>query len=201
MVASSLQTNSSSRKPRAGELAGQDRLDRRVADALDVVVAGRSAAARRSARRPAACRARGAGSCRGCGRRGPRPSADARTNTAAATPMTAPSTTYSSSDRARCSARSAARRGWPARRRPAASPKNSRPMKVAVPVASATGRKVLTLTSGIISSIANSTPPIGVLKVAAMPAPAPAATRVMRWPAGMRDRSGRASSRAPSRSG
>ena len=43
-----------------------------------------------------------------------------------------------------------------------------------------------TLTSGIISSMANITPPIGVLKVAAMPAPAPAATRVMRWPAGMR---------------
>ena len=59
-------------------------------------------------------------------------------------------------------------------------PKNSRPMKVAVPVASATGRKVRTLTSGIISSMANITPPIGVLKVAAMPAPAPAATRVMR---------------------
>ena len=53
-------------------------------------------------------------------------------------------------------------------------------MKVAVPVAMATGRKVLTLTSGSISSVANSTPPIGVLKVAAMPAPAPAATRVMR---------------------
>ena len=53
-------------------------------------------------------------------------------------------------------------------------------MNVAVPVATATGRKVLTLTSGSISSIANSTPPIGVLKVAAMPAPAPAATRTMR---------------------
>ncbi len=53
-------------------------------------------------------------------------------------------------------------------------------MKVAVPVASATGRKVRTLTSGIISSMANITPPMGVLKVAAMPAPAPAATSVMR---------------------
>ena len=53
-------------------------------------------------------------------------------------------------------------------------------MKVAVPVDSATGRKVRALTSGSISSIANMTPPIGVLKVAAMPAPAPAATRVMR---------------------
>ncbi len=34
-------------------------------------------------------------------------------------------------------------------------------------------------TSGSISSSANITPPSGVLKVAAMPAPAPAATRVM----------------------
>ena len=66
-------------------------------------------------------------------------------------------------------------------------PKNSRPTNVAVPVASATGRKVRTLTSGIISSIANMTPPIGVLKVAAMPAPAPAATSVMRCHGGMRD--------------
>ena len=53
-------------------------------------------------------------------------------------------------------------------------------MKVAVPVATATGRNVLTLISGSISSVANNTPPIGVLNVAAMPAPAPAATRVMR---------------------
>ena len=51
-----------------------------------------------------------------------------------------------------------------------------------MPVASAVGRKVATLTSGIISSIANKTPPIGVLNVAAMPAPAPAATSVMRCP-------------------
>ena len=55
-----------------------------------------------------------------------------------------------------------------------------RPMKVAVPVASATGRKVRALSSGSINSMANITPPIGVLKVAAMPAPAPAATSVMR---------------------
>ena len=59
-------------------------------------------------------------------------------------------------------------------------PKKMRPMKVAVPVASATGRKVRARNSGIISSMANITPPIGVLKVAAMPAPAPAATSVMR---------------------
>ena len=56
-------------------------------------------------------------------------------------------------------------------------------MKVAVPVAMAVGRNVVTLTSGIISSIANKTPPIGVLNVAAIPAPAPAATSVIRWPA------------------
>ena len=61
-----------------------------------------------------------------------------------------------------------------------------RPIKVAVPVATATGRNVSTLTSGSISSVANSTPPMGVLNVAAMPAPAPAATRVMRCPVGMR---------------
>ena len=65
-------------------------------------------------------------------------------------------------------------------------PKKMRPMKVAVPVASATGRKVRALNSGIISSIANITPPIGVLKVAAMPAPAPAATSVMRCHGAMR---------------
>ena len=38
-VASSLQTNSSSSRPGRRQLAEQDRLDRRVADALDVVVA------------------------------------------------------------------------------------------------------------------------------------------------------------------
>ena len=50
----------------------------------------------------------------------------------------------------------------------------------------ATGRKVSTLTSGIISSMANMTPPMGVLKVAAMPAPAPAATSEIRCHTGMR---------------
>ena len=53
-------------------------------------------------------------------------------------------------------------------------------MKVAVPVAKATGRKVRALNSGSINSMANITPPIGVLNVAAIPAPAPAATSVMR---------------------
>ena len=65
-------------------------------------------------------------------------------------------------------------------------PKKMRPTKVAVPVASATGKKVRALNSGIINSIANMTPPIGVLKVAAMPAPAPAATSVMRCQGAMR---------------
>ena len=53
-------------------------------------------------------------------------------------------------------------------------------MKVAVPDAKATGRNVRTLTSGIINSMENMTPPIGVLNVAAIPAPAPAATRMIR---------------------
>ena len=65
-------------------------------------------------------------------------------------------------------------------------PKKIRPMNVAVPVASATGRNVRVLTSGIMSSMAKITPPIGVLKVAAMPAPAPAATSVMRCQASSR---------------
>ena len=66
------------------------------------------------------------------------------------------------------------------------NPKKIRPMKVAVPVASATGKNVRVLTSGIISSMAKITPPIGVLNVAAMPAPAPAATSVMRCHASSR---------------
>ena len=65
----------------------------------------------------------------------------------------------------------------------------------------ATGRNVRTLTSGIISSMANSTPPIGVLNVAAMPAPAPAATRMMRCPAGYPDQSDRPPIQWPNRSG
>ena len=46
-------------------------------------------------------------------------------------------------------------------------------------VATTTGRKVRLLTSGSSSSTANSTPPSGVLKVAAMPAPAPAESSVI----------------------
>ncbi len=52
----------------------------------------------------------------------------------------------------------------------------------AVTVAIVTGTSVRALTSWSMISTANSTPPIGVLKVAAMPAPAPAAIRVMRLP-------------------
>jgi hypothetical protein len=59
-------------------------------------------------------------------------------------------------------------------------PKKMRLTKVAMPVASATGKDVRAPNSGISNSIANITPPIGVLKVAAMPAPAPAGTSVIR---------------------
>jgi hypothetical protein len=60
-----------------------------------------------------------------------------------------------------------------------AGPINILPMVVAAPVATTTGRKVRFETSGNRISSANSTPPIGVLKVAAMPAPAPATSRVI----------------------
>ncbi len=46
-------------------------------------------------------------------------------------------------------------------------------------VATTTGRNVRFDTSGSSSSTANSTPPSGVLKVAAIPAPAPAAIMVI----------------------
>ena len=61
-------------------------------------------------------------------------------------------------------------------------PMRMRPTRVAAPVAMTTGRKVRLETSGRRISIANRTPPIGVLKVAAMPAPAPAESRVIFWP-------------------
>jgi hypothetical protein len=53
-------------------------------------------------------------------------------------------------------------------------PMRMRPSKVAAPVAMTTGRKVRFETSGSRISMANRTPPSGVLNVAAMPAPAPA---------------------------
>ena len=49
---------------------------------------------------------------------------------------------------------------------------------MAVAVASATGTNVRTLISSMRISTANRTPPIGVLNVAAIPAPPPAATSV-----------------------
>src|SRR5580693_10255964 len=58
-------------------------------------------------------------------------------------------------------------------------PMRMRPSKVAAPVATTTGKKVRLETSGSRISIANKTPPSGVLKVAAMPAPAPAESRVI----------------------
>ena len=57
-----------------------------------------------------------------------------------------------------------------------------RPSMVAAPVAMTTGRKVRLETSGRRISIANNTPPSGVLNVAAMPAPAPAESRVIFCP-------------------
>ena len=46
-------------------------------------------------------------------------------------------------------------------------------------VATTTGRKLRVEISGSSTSLANSTPPSGVLKVAAMPAPAPADRRMI----------------------
>lgn len=56
------------------------------------------------------------------------------------------------------------------------------PIVVAAPVAMTTGRKVRFETSGNRISSAKSTPPSGVLNVAAMPAPAPAESRVIFCP-------------------
>ena len=56
----------------------------------------------------------------------------------------------------------------------------------AVAVAIVTGTSVRALTSWSMISMANSTPPIGVLNVAAMPAPAPAAISVIRCHTGTR---------------
>jgi hypothetical protein len=49
----------------------------------------------------------------------------------------------------------------------------------------ATHRRLMGLTTGIISSMANTMPPIGVLNVAAMPPPAPAAMSMARCRVGM----------------
>ena len=48
-------------------------------------------------------------------------------------------------------------------------------------VATTTGRKLRVEISGSRTSLANSTPPSGVLNVAAMPAPAPAESRMIFW--------------------
>src|SRR5262245_47516992 len=65
------------------------------------------------------------------------------------------------------------------------TPKNEWPMYVAVTQASATQSKLSELTHGSINSIANAIPPIGVLNVAAIPAPAPVAIRIARCRAGI----------------
>ncbi len=56
---------------------------------------------------------------------------------------------------------------------------------MAVAVAIPTGTSVLTLTSWSMISMAKSIPPMGVLNVAAIPAPVPAAMRVTRCQVGM----------------
>ena len=93
-------------------------------------------------------------------------------NAAAASPVIAPSTIYSSSVKAPETGSLGSGVSGDAMKA-GLGPKNSLPTNVAMPVAVATGRNVLTLTSGNISSVTNRTPPIGVLNVAAMPAPAP----------------------------
>ncbi len=65
-------------------------------------------------------------------------------------------------------------------------PKKMRPTKVAAPVASITGMSVRALISTSISSVANRMPPSGVLKVAAMPPPAPQAISASRSHSDMR---------------
>ena len=57
-------------------------------------------------------------------------------------------------------------------------------MYVAVAVQMATGTSVRALTSCIMISSANKTPPTGVLKVAAIPPPAPPAISVIRCQGG-----------------
>src|SRR5271166_2550938 len=66
-------------------------------------------------------------------------------------------------------------------------PKKVRPMQVAVTLAIPTHSRLRGLMQGSINSAANATPPIGVLNVAAMPPPAPAAIRMARCRTGHRD--------------
>ena len=75
----------------------------------------------------------------------------------------------------------ARRAAWrrPGTAKAGSGPISTRPSSVAAPVATTTGRKVRLETSGSRISSANNTPPSGVLKVAAIPAPAPAATSVI----------------------
>ena len=61
------------------------------------------------------------------------------------------------------------------------SPSAARPMYVATTAVMPRGMSVRELEAGNISSIAKTMPPIGVLKVAAMPPAAPHAMRVTRW--------------------
>ncbi len=97
-------------------------------------------------------------------------------NAQAATPQSAPRTTNASPS---WKLKDCARGNWISGTMKAGSgPIRIRPINVAAPVATTTGRKVRLETSGSRISSANKTPPSGVLKVAAMPAPAPAESSV-----------------------
>ena len=95
----------------------------------------------------------------------------------AATPHRMPSNTKAI---ASCRPNVPAKENWMSETANAGSgPIKTRPMVVAAPVATTTGRNVRFETSGSRISRANSTPPSGVLKVAAIPAPAPAESKVI----------------------
>ena len=94
-----------------------------------------------------------------------------------ATPQAMPSSTKAS---ASSTPGVCASESWmPGMTKAGSGPINILPIVVAAPVATTTGRNVRLETSGSRISSANSTPPSGVLKVAAMPAPAPAESRVI----------------------
>ena len=95
-------------------------------------------------------------------------------NTTASSAISAPRTTYAGSTAALTDGCTGGTE------KAGALPNRRRPTYVAVAVESATGTSVRTLTSCIKTSTAKRTPPSGVLNVAAMPGPPPAATSVAR---------------------
>ena len=173
VVASSLSPNSSAISPIAVMPLVEDRLDDAVADAVDVGMAEE-----RGSARPSSGRRRHADDVLHVGAAGQlgeavlhddqqadeRPGGDAAED-AEQRRMRSPPRRWNAW----------ARGNWISGTAKAGSgPISQRPSVVAAPVATTTGRKVRLETSGSRISSANSTPPSGVLKVAAMPAPAPA---------------------------